>query len=130
MVATKILAGKIAVVPAGSRRCGRGFALALGDAGATVYVKCRTTRDGPCPSMGLPARLRTLLNRLFGSKSLLEEQCRDQRRTRWAGITARDGIGIPARVDHTDPFQVKAMFDLVARDQGIWISLCAPWWRQ
>jgi NAD(P)-dependent dehydrogenase (short-subunit alcohol dehydrogenase family) len=41
------LQGKIAVVVGGSRGAGRGIALALGDAGATVYIAARTSRDGP-----------------------------------------------------------------------------------
>ena len=40
------LKGKVAVVAGGSRGAGKGIALALGDAGATVYVAGRTTIDG------------------------------------------------------------------------------------
>ena len=39
--------GKIALVTGASRGAGRGIALQLGDAGATVYVTGRTTREKP-----------------------------------------------------------------------------------
>src|SRR5437016_8632264 len=50
----KTLHGKIAIVGGASRGAGRGIALALGDAGATVYVAARTTRESPKPSHGVP----------------------------------------------------------------------------
>jgi hypothetical protein len=43
----KPLSKKIALVAGGSRGAGRGIALALGDAGATVYVAARSYRNGP-----------------------------------------------------------------------------------
>jgi NAD(P)-dependent dehydrogenase (short-subunit alcohol dehydrogenase family) len=50
----KLLQGKIAIVAGASRGAGRGIALALGDAGATVYVAARTSRGGPKPTDGAP----------------------------------------------------------------------------
>ena len=41
----KPLAGKIAVVSGASRGAGRGIAVVLGEAGATVYVAARTSKD-------------------------------------------------------------------------------------
>src|SRR6185295_10841096 len=46
------LQGKVAVVTGSSRGAGRGIALALGSAGATVYVTGRTVRGGPKPVDG------------------------------------------------------------------------------
>ena len=40
------LKGKVAVVTGASRGVGKGVALGLGEAGATVYVTGRTTQEG------------------------------------------------------------------------------------
>src|SRR5512146_2720619 len=48
------LSGKVAVVTGASRGAGRGIALALGEAGATVYVVGRTVRGGPAPTDDAP----------------------------------------------------------------------------
>ena len=40
------LAGRVAVVTGASRGIGKGIAIGLGEAGATVYVTGRTTGDG------------------------------------------------------------------------------------
>ena len=48
----KALAECVAVVTGSSRGGGRGIALALGDAGATVYVTGRTRRGGSRPPDG------------------------------------------------------------------------------
>ena len=41
----KPLAGKVALVAGATRGAGRGIAVALGEAGATVYATGRTTRE-------------------------------------------------------------------------------------
>jgi dehydrogenase/reductase SDR family protein 1 len=51
-----VLAGQVAVVAGGSRGVGRGCALELAAAGATVYVLGRTLEEGAAP---LPGSLRT-----------------------------------------------------------------------
>ena len=43
----KALAGKVALVTGATRGAGRGIAMQLGAAGATVYVTGRTTRSHP-----------------------------------------------------------------------------------
>ncbi len=50
------LKGRVAVVAGASRGAGRGIALALGDAGATVYVTGRTASGGPTPPDGAPGK--------------------------------------------------------------------------
>jgi NAD(P)-dependent dehydrogenase (short-subunit alcohol dehydrogenase family) len=45
-------AATVAVVSGASRGAGKGIALALGEAGATVYCLGRTRRDGPHPIDG------------------------------------------------------------------------------
>src|SRR5262249_21201419 len=71
------VAGKVAAVIGASRGGGRGIAVALGDAGATVYVAGRTTRDGSKPADGAPGTI----------DDTAEE------------VTRRGGRGIPVRAD-------------------------------
>ena len=90
------LKGKVAVVAGGSRGAGKGIALALGDAGATVYVAGRTTIDGPKPADGAPGTI--------------DETAEE--------VTRRGGRGIPVRTDCTDPQQVAALFARIAADES------------
>ncbi|BCL16908.1 SDR family NAD(P)-dependent oxidoreductase [Micromonospora sagamiensis] len=88
------LAGSVAVVTGGSRGVGRGVALALGDAGATVYVTGRSTRaDGR--TEGLPGTV---------------DDTADE-------VTRRGGRGIAVRCDHHDDAQVAALFARIATEQ-------------
>jgi len=89
----KSLEGKIAIVGGASRGAGRGIALALGDAGATVYVAARTTRGGPKPSDGAPGTV----------EDTAEE------------VTRRGGVGIAAPADLGDEAQVAALFEHAGR---------------
>jgi NAD(P)-dependent dehydrogenase (short-subunit alcohol dehydrogenase family) len=90
------LKGKIAVAAGASRGAGRGIALALGEAGATVYVVGRTTRAGPKPPDGAPGTV---------------EDTADE-------VTARGGVGIAARADCTAEADVAELFERVRREQG------------
>jgi NAD(P)-dependent dehydrogenase (short-subunit alcohol dehydrogenase family) len=102
----KTLEGKIAVVAGASRGCGRGIAVALGDAGATVFVTGRTTRSGPTPIDQAP-----------GSVEDTAEE-----------VTRRGGRGIPACVDHTDPRQIEDFFVRVRQTHGrLDILACGVW---
>ena len=92
----KPLQGKIAIAAGASRGAGRGIALSLGAAGATVYVAARTTRDGPEPAEKLPGSV--------------EETA--------AEVTARGGQGIPVAVDLSDEEQVAELFRRVEKEQG------------
>jgi NAD(P)-dependent dehydrogenase (short-subunit alcohol dehydrogenase family) len=87
------LGGKVAVVTGASRGIGRGIALALGDAGATVYVTGRTVTEGASP---LPGTV---------GKTALE-------------VNERGGKGIAVQVDHAKDEQVAALFDQIKRDHG------------
>ena len=91
----KPLEGRVAVVAGASRGAGRGIALALGDAGATVYVAGRTIRGGPKPNDGAPGTI---------------EDTADE-------VTARGGVGIPVRTDCTNEDDVAALFGRVEREQ-------------
>jgi NAD(P)-dependent dehydrogenase (short-subunit alcohol dehydrogenase family) len=88
--------GRIAVVTGASRGAGRGIALGLGEAGATVYVVGRTTRGGPPPADGAPGTI---------------DDTADE-------VTARGGVGLPARADCTVEAEVAAVFARVEREQG------------
>jgi NAD(P)-dependent dehydrogenase (short-subunit alcohol dehydrogenase family) len=86
------LAGKIALVAGGTRGAGRGIAVELGAAGATVYVTGRSTGNH-----------RSEYNR----PETIEETA--------ALVTEAGGAGIAVRVDHLVPSEVEA---LVARIRG------------
>ncbi len=87
------LTGKVAVVTGASRGIGKGIALALGAAGATVYVTGRTVTAGEYPLPGT-----------VGETA--------------AEVTTRGGKGIAVQVDHGNDEQVAALFDQVKREQG------------
>jgi NAD(P)-dependent dehydrogenase (short-subunit alcohol dehydrogenase family) len=90
------LKGRVAVVAGASRGAGKGIALALGDAGATVYVVGRTAAGGPRPADNAPGTV--------------DETA--------AEVTARGGVGVAAPADCTDDQQVAALFDRIAKDHG------------
>lgn len=100
------LAGRVAVVTGASRGAGRGIAVELGAAGATVYVSARSTRAAP-------ARGYEQLLALQKGSSLpgsIEQTAEE--------VTAAGGRGIPVRCDHGDEAQVQALFAQVQREQG------------
>lgn len=89
------LAGRVALVAGASRGAGRGIAVALGAAGAAVYVTGRTTRDE-----------RSEIDR----PETIEETA--------ALVDAAGGHGIPIRVDHLVPDQVAALVSRIDEDHG------------
>lgn len=91
----KPLAGKVAVVAGATRGAGRAIAIALGEAGATVYATGRSVRGAPSD---------------LARPETIEETAEL--------ITARGGQGIPVQVDHTEPEQVKALFERIGDEQG------------
>lgn len=90
----KPLHGKIAVVAGATRGAGRGIAVMLGEAGATVYCTGRSVR-GEASDLG---RTETI------------DETAEM-------VTAHGGIGIPVRTDHTSPEQVEALFERVKQEQ-------------
>jgi NAD(P)-dependent dehydrogenase (short-subunit alcohol dehydrogenase family) len=85
------LSGKVAVVTGASRSIGKGIAVELGAAGATVYVTGRTVEPGALPGT-------------IGDTA--------------ATIDALGGRGIAVACDHGDDAAVRALFDRVASEQG------------
>ena len=90
----KPLRGKVAVVAGATRGAGRGIALTLGEAGATVYATGRSTR-GKSATAGRPETI---------------EETAEM-------VNARGGVGIAVRVDHTIEDEVKALFERIRHEQ-------------
>jgi len=90
------LQGKITVVTGASRGAGRGIALVLGEAGATVYVTGRSMREASSRPE-LPG-------------TSIEETAEM--------VTARGGVGIPVRCDHTNDQEVEDLFARVEAEQN------------
>lgn len=91
----KRLSGKVALVAGGTRGAGRGVAVELGAAGATVYVTGRTTRQQ-----------RSAYNR----PETIEETAEL--------VTEAGGEGVAVQVDHLVPEQVQALVARVAADHS------------
>ncbi|MDN0197802.1 SDR family oxidoreductase [Streptomyces sp. S.PNR 29] len=89
------LEGKIALVAGATRGAGRGIAVELGAAGATVYVTGRSTRA----------------RRSEYDRPETIEDTADL-------VTEAGGQGIAVPADHLDPEQVRALVDRIAQEQG------------
>jgi NAD(P)-dependent dehydrogenase (short-subunit alcohol dehydrogenase family) len=89
------LAGKVALVAGATRGGGRGIAVGLGEAGATVYATGRSTRER-----------RSEIDRAETIEDTAEL------------VTEAGGEGIAVPVDHLDPAQVAALADRIEADHG------------
>jgi NAD(P)-dependent dehydrogenase (short-subunit alcohol dehydrogenase family) len=89
------LAGKVALVAGATRGAGRGIAVQLGAAGATVYVTGRTTRSQ-----------RSEMNR----PETIEETA--------ALVDEAGARGIAVQVDHLVPDEVRALVNRIRDEQG------------
>ena len=89
------LLNKVALVTGGTRGAGRGIAVELGAAGATVYVTGRTTRHAPSE---------------YSRPETIEETAEL--------VTAAGGKGIPVQVDHLVSSEVKVLLDRIRKDEG------------
>ncbi|HET9884912.1 MAG TPA: SDR family oxidoreductase [Candidatus Binatia bacterium] len=92
---SQVLQGKVALVAGATRGAGRGIAVELGAAGATVYCTGRSTRTQASE-----------VNRT----EIIEETAE---LVRHAG-----GHGIAVQVDHLEPAQVQALVARIEREQG------------
>ncbi|HEY5947570.1 MAG TPA: SDR family NAD(P)-dependent oxidoreductase [Kofleriaceae bacterium] len=100
------LRDRIAVVTGASRGGGRGIAVELGAAGATVYVTGRTSRNAPPPDYS-----RFLAQGHISAMPGTIEDVADE-------VTAAGGRGIAVRCDHSDAAQVRELVARVEREQG------------
>ncbi|WP_327260353.1 SDR family oxidoreductase [Streptomyces sp. NBC_01232] len=91
---TRQLAGAVALVAGGTRGGGRGIAVELGAAGATVYVTGRSS-----------GTRRSDLDR----PETIEETAER--------ITAAGGLGIAVRTDHSRPEEVRALVARISAEQ-------------
>ena len=89
------LKGKVALVAGATRGAGRGIAVELGAAGATVYVTGRTTRE----------------RRSEYDRAETIEDTADL-------VDAAGGTGIAVPADHLDPEQVRALVDRIRAEHG------------
>ena len=89
----KSLSGKVALVTGASRGVGKGIALGLGEAGATVYVTGRTVQE------------KTDTGKLGGTVLSTAE-----------AVTRMGGKGIGILCDHSDDSQVETAFKQIAKE--------------
>lgn len=89
------LAGRVALVAGATRGAGRGIAVELGAAGATVYVTGRSRRGAPSE---------------YGRGETIEDTA--------DLVTAAGGTGIAVPTDHLVPDQVKALVERIDTEQG------------
>ncbi|MEQ8447580.1 MAG: SDR family oxidoreductase [Pelagibacterium sp.] len=90
------LSGKVALVAGATRGAGRGIAIELGAAGATVYVTGRTTRERQSE---------------YGRASETIEETAEL-------VNAAGGTGIAVQVDHLVPEQVQALIERIRTEHG------------
>lgn len=99
------LTGRVALVAGATRGAGRGIAVGLGEAGATVYATGRSTRER-----------RSEVDR----PETIEETAEL--------VTAAGGEGIAVAVDHLDPAQVARLAARVDADHGrLDVLVCDIW---
>ena len=92
---SKPLEGRVALVAGATRGAGRGIAVALGEAGATVYAPAAARASGARRSTG-----------------------RRRSRRPPSSVTAAGGEGIAVAVDHLEPEQVRALVARIDAEQG------------
>ncbi|MFN6469031.1 MAG: SDR family NAD(P)-dependent oxidoreductase [Nostoc sp. SerVER01] len=91
----KHLEGKVTLVTGATRGIGRGIAIGLGEAGATVYITGRSLNNSYSND--------DISGTLTGTQSAVEQ----------AG-----GVCIPVQVDHSDDRQVHLLFERIQNEQN------------
>lgn len=95
------LVGQVAIVTGASRGIGKGFAVGLGEAKATVYVTARTLKKGASNKGGVGGK---------SQKGSLEETC--------DLVVQAGGTCIPVAVDNGNDTHLEQLFDRVMKEQG------------
>lgn len=101
------LSGRVALVAGATRGVGRGTALALGEAGATVYCTGRSTRANRVPRDG--AKKVSPFD--YARRPETIEETAEM-------VTARGGKGVAVVVDHTETKQVEELIARIRKEQG------------
>jgi NAD(P)-dependent dehydrogenase (short-subunit alcohol dehydrogenase family) len=94
-MSTSQLAGKVTLVAGATRGAGRGTAVALGEAGATVYCTGRSTGERRSE---------------YDRPETIEETAEL--------VTAAGGVGIAVAVDHLEPGEVQALVQRIDAESG------------
>ncbi|WP_427162863.1 SDR family NAD(P)-dependent oxidoreductase [Aliinostoc sp. HNIBRCY26] len=89
----KHLEGKVALVTGATRGLGKGIAIGLGEAGATVYITGRRLNPNSSDEV---------------AGSLIETQ---------VAVEQAGGVCIPVQVDHSDDEQVRLLFERIQDEQ-------------
>jgi NAD(P)-dependent dehydrogenase (short-subunit alcohol dehydrogenase family) len=110
------LRGRVALVAGATRGVGRGTALALAEAGATVYCTGRSTRTKSALSCGAPRRSseevrKALPADYYKNRPETIEETADL-------VNARGGKGIAVVVDHLHADQVEKLIARIRKEEG------------
>ena len=110
------LSGRVALVAGATRGVGRGTALALGEAGATVYCTGRSTRAKKKPQSGklrkgIPGAKKALPADYYANRPETIEETAEL-------VSARGGKGIAVVVDHLEADKVEKLIAKIRREQG------------
>src|ERR1700751_996111 len=116
----KSLKGRVALVAGATRGVGRGIAMALGEAGATVYCTGRSSRSArsasAAPGRGVAKRGGKERQELWPAEYYAERPETIEETAEL--VTARGGYGIAVVVDHLDINGVEKVIARIRSEQG------------